>query len=254
MSEDFEEKIRKREIVKRKKDSELFKVVEEVFDYQTLQSLYRLINMGYIDRLYGVVASGKEARIYWGVSPKNEDIAVKIFLVKTTEFRRGRLKYIDGDPRFRRIRKDIRNIVKLWCSKEYRNLKRAYNIGLNVPRPYTFEDNILIMEFIDSGERGIPAPTIKEKIPINIQRAYTSIIDSIKKLWLEARLVHADLSEYNILNKEEKLYIIDWGSAIDISHPHAEDFLLRDIVNITRFFKNYTKTRDPQKIFYELTQ
>jgi len=252
MEENFEEKIRKKESLKRRKDSNMFKIVEEVFDYQTLQTLYRLINIGYIKRLYGVVAAGKEARIYWGVNSKNIDLAIKIFLVKTAEFRRGRLKYIEGDPRFKKIKKDIRQIVRLWCSKEFRNLKRAYSIGLNVPKPYAFENNILIMEFIDAGIRGVPAPTIKENPPKDMEKAYHSIIDSIKKLWWKARLVHADLSEYNILNKNERLYIIDWGSAVDISHPRSEEFLLRDITNITRFFKMYIKTVKPEVIYKEI--
>ena len=250
MEENFERKIKKGTRFKRFKDSELFKVVEEVFDSQTLQSLYYLMNKGYIDKIYGVVAAGKEARIYWAEDSQNRDLAVKIFLVKTAEFRRGRLKYIEGDPRFKRIRKDIRSIVRIWCSKEFRNLKRAYESGIRVPQPYTFKDNILLMEFINSGIRGKPAPTIKEKVPEDPEGAYYQIISAIEKLYNEAKLVHADLSEYNILNKDEKLYIIDWGSAVHGMHPHAEEFLLRDIVNITRFFESLgVKVEDPQNIY-----
>jgi RIO kinase 1 len=55
-------------------------------------------------------------------------------------------------------------------------------------------------------------------------------------LYKDARLVHADLSEYNIFKFKGKLMLFDFGSAVYNSHPHAEEFLVRDITNINRFF------------------
>jgi len=37
---------------------------EEVFDAQTLLTIYRLMKKGVIDDFYGVVSAGKESRIY----------------------------------------------------------------------------------------------------------------------------------------------------------------------------------------------
>ncbi len=237
---------------KRIKDSRLFEVVEEVFDYHTLMALYHLINRGFIRIMYGVVASGKEARIYWAESEKG-DIAVKIFLVLTAEFRKGRLKYIEGDPRFKKVSKDIKDLVKIWCSKEYRNMLKAYEAGVRVPKPYAYKDNVLVMEFIDSGERGKPAPLIKDVPPEDPNKAFDEIKEYLRRLYAEANLVHADLSEYNIMNKDEELVIIDWGSAVHRNHPHAGEFLLRDIKNIFNFFSRLgVKTEEPEEFYSEL--
>ena len=48
-----------------RKRSELNEVLEEVFDQQTLMTLYELMNRGLIKDFYGVVSAGKESRIYY---------------------------------------------------------------------------------------------------------------------------------------------------------------------------------------------
>ncbi|HFC49116.1 MAG TPA: serine protein kinase RIO [Thermofilum sp.] len=245
----FSERRRLRKI----KDSELFEVVEEVFDYRTLMALYDLLNRGIIWKMYGAVASGKEARIYWAEDKHGRDLAVKIFLVSTAEFRKSRLIYIEGDPRFKRVSGKIRDIVRVWCSKEFRNLQRAHDVGVRVPEPIAYKENILVMEFIDAGIRGVPAPLLKEAPPQDPNEAYKWVISSIEALYLKGKLIHADLSEYNILNKGEDLYIIDWGSAVHINHPHADEFLLRDLRNVTRYFERLkVDVEDPEDVYKKL--
>lgn len=56
-------------------------------------------------------------------------------------------------------------------------------------------------------------------------------------LYQECKLVHADLSEYNMLYYEKKLYFIDVSQSVEHDHPHSLDFLRRDITNINDFFQ-----------------
>jgi len=263
MGEDVEERVRELErerVLKRRekriKDSELLETVEEVFDRRTVMAIYDLMNRGTIGRMHGAVAAGKEARIYWAETPEGEDVAVKIFLVSTAEFRRGRMKYIEGDPRFKRIRRDMRSLVQLWCTKEYRNLKLAYRAGVRVPRPIDFEENVLVMEFIGvPGERGVPAPLIKDYPPEDPSHAFSVVAKYIEVLYREAELVHADLSEYNILHRDGEYVVIDWGSAVHKDHPNAEEFLLRDIRTIFAYFKRLgVETPDPMEFFRRLAE
>jgi len=222
---------------KKVKDSELFEVVEEVFDFQTLMALYKLLNAGVVKVVHGAVASGKEARIYWAEAPDGKDIALKIYLVQTAEFRRGRRVYIEGDPRFREVRGDIRKLVELWCSKEYRNLVRAYEAGVRVPRPIARRGNVLVMEFISNPEqRGRPAPLLREVSLEDPEKAFEIVKRYIELLYTRAKLVHADLSEYNIMVRGDELVLIDFGSAVDVNHPMAEEFLYRDVRNVFAYF------------------
>jgi RIO kinase 1 len=213
------------------KRSEDYDVLEEVFDRPTLLTLHSLMNSHAFAYLNGVVSAGKEARVYWGVRDDGSDVAVKIYLTTNAEFRR-RLPYIVGDPRFGRVKRDIRGLVNLWARKEYRNLKDARVAKVSCPQPLKVEKNVLVMEFV--GKEGQQAPLLNE-VDVN-QQDYRVIVSEIQKLYRQARLIHADLSDYNVFKYKGQLILFDFGSAVDLAHPQAEEFLIRDITNINRFF------------------
>lgn len=214
--------------------SEDMAVLEEVFDKTTLLLIYRLLNKGIINDISGVINSGKESRIYRGTNIEEQDIAIKIYLTTSKEFRRGMLTYIEGDPRFRLVRRDSRSLIYLWAQKEYKNLQRAYSAGIRVPRPLHVEKNVLVMEFI--GDEQAAAPTLKEKSPTHPQTMYNTILHYIHCLYHDAKLVHGDLSEYNVMNFDEHPVIFDLSQAVAVAHPRANEFLTRDVFNINRFF------------------
>ena len=93
------------------------KVLEAVFDKSTVMTLSRLINNGIISYVNGAVGAGKESQIYWAVDPTGIDLAVKIYLVTTSNFKK-RYPYLIGDPRFTRIKSGTRSLVELWAKKE----------------------------------------------------------------------------------------------------------------------------------------
>ncbi|MBS7627607.1 serine protein kinase RIO, partial [Candidatus Bathyarchaeota archaeon] len=99
------------------KRSEEYEALEEVFDKPTLITLYGLIRRGIIAEIFGAVKAGKESKLYWGKAKGGEELAIKIFLTISAEFRKGMMKYIDGDPRFRYVKKDSRALISLWASK-----------------------------------------------------------------------------------------------------------------------------------------
>ncbi|MCE4606671.1 MAG: serine protein kinase RIO [Desulfurococcales archaeon] len=231
----------RREREKRLKDSDLLETVEEVFDLSTEQHLFHLYRKNVLDKLYGVVSSGKESRIYWGKTPDGRDVAVKIYLTTTAEFRKGISKYIIGDPRFERIPKnDYRKLIYEWARKEYRNLSRMHIQGVSVPQPYAFKGNIIVMEFI--GEDGKHAPLVKELAPeleanpTLAREIYNQTIWNLEKIVCDTRLIHADLSEFNIMFWRNKVYIIDVSQSVSYEHPMALEFLERDLDNILEFF------------------
>ena len=47
----------------------------------------------------------------------------------------------------------------------------------------------------------------------------------VRALYQRCRLVHADLSEYNVLVHNDELYCIDVSQAVELDHPRAFDFL-----------------------------
>ena len=213
-------------------------VLEEVFDKITLMNLYKLMRQGYISKVFGAVSSGKESRIYWAKNRGGEDLAIKIYLTVTSAFgRKSMLRYIEGDPRFHKVKRDVRALIRLWASKEFKNLEQAYNAGVRVPKPIVVRDNILVMEFI--GEDGVPAPLLKDSILDNPEAVYRRILSNVSLLWVKAGIVHGDLSEYNIMFWRGEPVIFDLSQALSIEHPNAQTLLIRDLKNINAFFSRF---------------
>ena len=209
--------------------------IEEVFDQATFMVIYQFLNSGILYEVNGVVNAGKEARIYWGKNKEGKDLAVKIYLTTSAEFKKGMLKYIEGDYRFKGVKKDTRSLIFTWAQKEFRNLEQASRAKVRVPKPVAVKNNVLIMEFI--GKNGVNAASLKEQAPSDPEKVYEILLTYMEKLYRKADLVHGDLSEYNIMMWKGKPVIFDVAQAVPTSHPMAEFFLRRDLTNVNRFFK-----------------
>lgn len=220
------------------KDSTEREVFDDVFDTPTLLTLYDLSRKGYIQAFGGCVSTGKEANIFHAISKKKEEIAVKIYLISTANFNAMK-DYIVGDPRFAGIKHSRKDIIFAWAQKEFKNLRRAEHVGVRVPKPYIAKRNILLMEFI--GKDGIPMPQLKDMqlSKEEAQHILERITEFIRLLYTKGKLVHADLSEYNILVDIDEIepVIIDMGQSVTTEHFSADTFLKRDLYNISRFFK-----------------
>lgn len=241
------ERIRRSERENRRlrRDSNERKTVEEVFDKATNFALNELMARGELSYLNGVVRAGKEARVYWGVTADGSPRAVKIYLTASAEFKK-RMRYVAGDKRFQQLPGSVRQMIRLWVQKEYKNLRLAAEAGIRVPEPYAFNENIIVMEFI--GEPPAPAPTFAEA-EVDAQD-YKWTMKTIRQLYKKADLVHADLSEYNIFKAGPKERVLfDMGSAVLSSHPESKELLLRDITNMVRFFKKRgVYEKEPEQI------
>ncbi|MEM4598863.1 MAG: serine protein kinase RIO [Candidatus Diapherotrites archaeon] len=214
------------------KDEKLRNIFSQVFDYSTVAAIHELSSKGYIDHLEHVINTGKEAHVYLAVDKADNKRAVKIYKIETSNFRNLR-KYIEGDLRFKNVSSDRHDIIYLWARKEYKNLEKFADAGVTVPMPYAFNQNVLVMEFIGKEEAALP---LKEHPIEDIDFLYDFIVREIAKMVYGAKLVHGDLSEYNILNFEGKPVIIDCGQAVLTTHPHAIEFFQRDLKNISSYF------------------
>ncbi|UCE96415.1 MAG: serine protein kinase RIO [Candidatus Bathyarchaeota archaeon] len=237
----------------KEKRSEEYEVLEEVFDKSTLMIIYELLNKGIIDEIHGVVKAGKEARIYWGKDKKGKELAIKIYLTIAAEFKKGKLKYLTADRRFKHIRRDTRSLVFAWALKEFKNLQLARKAKVRVPRPIAIKKNVLVMNFI--GRNGNPAPELRELPPKNPNFIYNELLEYIKRLYHVAGLVHGDISEYNIMVWRGKPILFDMAQAVLLSHPMAIEFLKRDLQNLHRYFKKLgVKVLSVNEMLREITE
>ncbi|MCK9297902.1 serine protein kinase RIO [Methanoculleus sp. YWC-01] len=229
------------------KDADTVKVREDVFDEVTLLALYKLVHKKLITVIGGPISTGKEANVFYG-ERDGRGLAIKIYRIQTANFK-AMTEYLAGDRRFSNVRGTRKGLIFAWTKKEFSNLARAHEAGIPVPEPLAFDRNILLMTFLGRDE--VPYPQLRNAEVEDYGAVYRQVLGYVERLYQEARLVHADLSEYNILY-HEKPYLIDMGQAVTLDHPRAPVFLIRDIKNLNRYFSRYCDVQDEQEIIKTL--
>ncbi|XP_047521498.1 serine/threonine-protein kinase RIO3 [Pieris napi] len=214
-------------------------------DEPTRLILFKLINNGLFEDINGVISTGKESVVLHANSDQSypdmilpKECAIKVFKTTLNEFK-TRDKYIEADYRFkdRFSKQNPRKIVHMWAEKEMHNMMRIQKVGLNCPEMVCLKKHVLVMSFI--GKDNKPAPKLRDVIlkPDQWESVYNEIVDSMHKLYNVGHLVHADLSEYNILWWENKCWFIDVSQSVQPDHPSGLEFLLRDCRNMINFFE-----------------
>jgi RIO kinase 1 len=102
--------------------------------------------------------------------------------------------------------------------------------------PYGHLRNVLVMDFIGNDEGG--APRLRDAQIDDPAAVYVDLVDQIGRMVRDAKLVHGDLSPFNILLFEGKVVLIDVAQAVSVKHPQAAALLSRDIDHFARFFRH----------------
>ena len=258
---------------RRRKDKSDRATVDKVLDQRTLKILERLQARGKLASLRGSLCTGKESNVYVaeastglcckfikGVQEADgEDeqeqmvaVAVKIFKTSIMPFR-DRERYIRSEKRFQRFcTSNPRKLIKLWAEKEVRNLKRLNSAGIPSPSPVYLKNNILVMTLVGGYED--VAPRLRDADISDVGGCYLQCIEIIRNMYRKAGLVHADLSEFNLLYFGDVVYVIDVGQSVETSHDNAQRFLIMDINNINSFFeKRGVSVERGNDLFEEIT-
>jgi RIO kinase 1 len=228
---------------------------EQVLDPRTRMILLQMINRGIVSEINGCLSTGKEANVYGAVSiplpavenpdPRPLQRAIKVYKTSILVFK-DRDKYVTGEHRFRSgyNKSSNRAMVKVWAEKEMRNLKRLYAANIPCPEPIYLRLHVLVMGFLGD-RKGWAAPRLRdvelsgsaEEIETQWRSLYRQLLCVMQKMYQVCRLVHADLSEYNLLYHEKRLYVIDVGQSVEHDHPRSLEFLRMDIKNVSDFFR-----------------
>jgi RIO kinase 2 len=177
--------------------------------------------------LGAIIAKGKESDVYETLTEEGSPLALKFYKLGRTSFTKVRKK------RFREGAE-----MRSWMTANYEAAKREYTAlkkleGLSpvFPRAVAFSRSTVLLEEL-SGVRLSQRPELEDP-----EVAARTVIESIKKAFLVAGLVNADLSEYNILTTGAALWLIDWPQAVGASHPNCRELLEHDVTTVIRFFR-----------------
>jgi RIO kinase 1 len=254
--------------------------LEQVLDPRTRLILFKFLSTGLCESIDGCLSTGKEANVYYakagtsstiqnvlkgfgGNNPPMEqnlstilanqsivdskaerlitEFAIKIYKTSILVFK-DRDKYVTGEFRWKNgyCKSNPRKMVQVWAEKELRNYKRIYNSGIPCPQPILLKRNVLVMEFLGTGD-GWPSPRLKDAVLTEkrLREAYVQCIMILRQLYVKCRLVHGDLSEYNLLWHNNQVYVIDVSQSVETDHPSALDFLRKDVANVNDFFRKH---------------
>ncbi|KAL7496390.1 hypothetical protein ACHAWT_004702 [Skeletonema menzelii] len=246
---------------------------EQCLDPRTRLILFRMLSNGFLELIDGCLSTGKEANVYYAkagkvksatslvagdmsvttnsttsqnvtfaplLSPDVTEYAIKIYKTSILVFK-DRDKYVSGEHRWRKgyCKSNPRKMVKVWAEKEMRNYRRIHAAGIRCPVPILLKSHVLIMEFL--GTNGWPSPRIRDAglSEKRLREAYVQTIFIMRHMFQKCKLVHGDLSEYNLLWHNNEVYVIDVSQSVESDHPSALDFLRKDASNVNDFFRKY---------------
>lgn len=214
--------------------------VEQVLDPRTRMILFKLINREVLYQVHGCISTGKEANVYHALTSDKAHLAIKIYKTSILVFK-DRDRYVSGEYRFRHgySKKNPRKMVQVWAEKEMRNLKRLSHNGIPCPETVVLRLHVLVMTLIGDKE-GWAAPRLKDAV-VKDEETYRDIYRQVVRiLWVlynKCRLVHGDFSEYNLLYQKKTVYVIDVSQSVEHDHPHALEFLRKDVLNVIEYFR-----------------
>jgi RIO kinase 1 len=229
---------------------------EQVLDPRTRMILLQLLNKNVVSEINGVLSTGKEANVYHAATiPESHDDsegpaaplhrAIKVYKTSILVFK-DRDKYVTGDYRFRGgyNKSDNRAMVKVWAEKEFRNLRILHAAGIPCPDPLYLRQHVMVMSFLGN-KKGWPAPRLRDvdfQLPTEEENAakwrecYIQLLGYMRVMYQTCRLVHGDLSEYNLMYHQNRIFVIDVSQSVEHDHPRSLEFLRMDIKNISDFF------------------
>ncbi|MBI5073527.1 serine protein kinase RIO [Candidatus Woesearchaeota archaeon] len=224
---------------------ERWKVYGNVFDEFTRNDIIKLTKQKHIDELVSPISIGKEANIFSArkieEDAKNHEPTyriVKIYRLEACNFNKM-YDYIKHDPRYFTIKKQRRQVIFSWVQREYRNLMKAREAGVKVPLVINILHHLIVMQLIGDEKTGNPAQRLKQAPPKKPKEFFEKLVENVRLLYQKAKLVHGDLSEYNILNFKETPVIIDMSQASPIDAVNADELLDRDMRNMVSYFKKH---------------
>jgi RIO kinase 2 len=198
--------------------------------YDTL-ALATLTRKGIISALGTLIGEGKESVVYdaLGLGP----LAIKFHRVGGRSFASARVN--------REYMPDEGHCPWLIASKK--SAEREYlalttlHPRVSVPLPIAQNRHTVVMSLV----KGANLNRCRLEAPLDV---LDDILSNVRNAYL-AGVIHADLSEYNILMEDGKCVLIDWPQWMETCHQNAQLILERDIDNILAYFqRKYRVTYD----------
>ena len=198
-------------------------------------AINNLVRAGIIESFGQSLGVGKEADVYDALSPAGKRVAIKFHRLGRISFRQTRRKrgYSNTQEHATWLFQS-----HLAAEKEFEAMQLVYKNGVSVPEPISQNRHVIAMGMIEGDQL-----SKYTEIP-NPLKILKQIFRNVRKAYLKARIIHGDLSEYNVILKPDgHILIIDWPQYVKADQVNASELLERDLFNIVAFFKRRFKVK-----------
>jgi RIO kinase 1 len=230
------------------------------------EAIEHFLDEGLIERVIRPIKSGKEASVHLcRANPRTtgeELVALKIFHPLDRRNFREESLYRDGEwIKERRVRVALDKRTRygrevqggMWVQREWETLRSLSGVGAPVPRPIEATERAILMTYV--GDEDTAAPQLHRHDPSGPGEAEDLLEQCLRAVerMLFHDVVHGDLSPFNVLVWEERVWVIDLPQAVDPrKNRHAESLLARDVSRICDHFARRGTVRDAETFARDL--
>jgi len=176
--------------------------------------------------LGAIIAKGKESDVYEALTEEGSVYALKLYKIGRISFTSIRKKRVREAAEFRSWMTANYDAAR----REYHALRKLEDLSRSFPRAIAYSRSTVLLEEL-TGVRLSQRPELEDP-----KGGLRAVLDAMRLAFLRARLVNADLSEYNILTDGAAFWLIDWPQAVDVDHPNSAELLNHDVRAVTAFF------------------
>ncbi|WP_292469958.1 serine/threonine-protein kinase RIO2 [Methanolobus sp.] len=201
------------------------------FDAYDALALNAFVKKGVISAIGDEIGVGKESVVHEAVRQPElglgdpQGVILKFHREGRTSFKsikRSR-SHLDGKDHFSWI-----YAARLAAQREAEVIRKLYP-DVSVPKLIDSNRHALVME--------VAKGTLLYKTKLAEPQWFLDEILRQVAIVYEKGYIHSDLSEYNIFVIDGGVQFIDWPQSVEISHPHADELLERDVSNVLTHFK-----------------
>eukprot|EP00747_Dinoflagellata_sp_TGD_P113254 gnl/TRDRNA2_/TRDRNA2_171662_c1_seq2.p1 gnl/TRDRNA2_/TRDRNA2_171662_c1~~gnl/TRDRNA2_/TRDRNA2_171662_c1_seq2.p1 ORF type:complete len:494 (+),score=123.82 gnl/TRDRNA2_/TRDRNA2_171662_c1_seq2:126-1607(+) len=193
------------------------------YDYLALRALVRKGSITAVGRRLGV---GKESDVHFCSGANGELLALKLHRLGRVSFRsiKKNRDYLQN-----RSSASWQYMARLAAVKEFAYMKALKDEGFPVPTPVDQNRHAVVMSFVDATPmyqvRSLDCPSVV------CERLFRLLVRLAR-----AGIIHGDFNEFNLmLDREQRVTLIDFPQVVSINHPNAEEMFNRDIECIRDF-------------------
>lgn len=212
----------------------------------------------------GILKTGKEADVYL----VDRRLGERRNLLAAKRYRSLARRQFRDDSRYRQPRRTGNRRTDLaiekgtraglafraeeWVANEFDTLGRLWSAGVSVPYPVQRSGNEIMLEYLGDDEAAAPRLVHAQLTGEQAEDLFAQAVANLRACAAQG-IVHGDLSAYNMLVWEDRLFLIDFPQAVDpIAHPDGLRLLERDIANLCQWALRHRVECDPGEVCAEV--